>query len=252
MRPAITRLIARTAAGGGFVLLLVACASRPANVSQFEEFDRSATHSRPFSASEARTCEAARRALLSQGYVIDSASAELVQGKKSFQPEIDSHVELQLRIVCARDGAVGRGTIAFVSALQDRYALKKSANSASLGVGALGSVSLPFTSGDDSLVKVSSETIASEPFYERFYALLSRYLLATPEPEPGAVPAALPAPLVDKPAVLPGPLMPSMPAPAQAASAPVPAAAAVPASGPAQAASAAPAPEAPASAASGV
>jgi hypothetical protein len=47
----------------------------------------------------------------------------------------------------------------FVSAVQDRYALKKSPTSASVGVGALGSVSLPFGSNDDSLVKVASSTV---------------------------------------------------------------------------------------------
>ena len=42
--------------------------------------------------------------------------------------------------------------------------------------GVLGSVSLPFSSGDDSLVKVASETISSEVFYDRFFALVRNYL----------------------------------------------------------------------------
>ena len=62
-------------------------------------------------------------------------------------------------------------------ALQDRYTLKKSANSASLGVGALGSVSLPFSSGSDSMVKVGSETIAKDTFYDSFFDLVKRYLV---------------------------------------------------------------------------
>lgn len=50
-------------------------------------------------------------------------------------------------------------TSALASALQDRYVIKKINNSASLGVGALGSVSLPVTASDDTLVKVGSETV---------------------------------------------------------------------------------------------
>jgi len=60
--------------------------------------------------------------------------------------------------------------------------LKKSNNSASLGVGAIGSVSLPFTSSNDSMVKVTSETISSEPFYDRFFDLVSRYLVVDQSP----------------------------------------------------------------------
>ena len=65
-----------------------------------------------------------------------------------------------------------------MTALQDVYALKKSNNSASLGVGALGSVSLPFSSSNDAMVKVASKTIASDIFYDRFFDLVKRFLVA--------------------------------------------------------------------------
>ena len=81
-----------------------------------EQFGSANTYSRLFNASAAQTCEAARRALLSQG-------------------------------------------------------------SASLGVGAFGSVSLPFSSSSDSMVRVGSETIASDAFYDRFFELVRRYLV---------------------------------------------------------------------------
>jgi hypothetical protein len=73
----------------------------------------------------------------------------------------------------------------FVSAVQDRYALKKSPTSASVGVGALGSVSLPFGSNDDSLVKVASSTVTDAEFYRRFFQRLQQYL-----PADGGKPAA--------------------------------------------------------------
>jgi hypothetical protein len=158
--------------------LLAGCANGGRAKLEPEAFGSTTTHSRNFESAPAFTCEAARRALLSQGFVIIAADGERVNGRKYFQPESEMHVQLEFHAVCAPDGRGGKHTIAFVNALQDRYALKKSNNSASLGVGAFGSLSLPFTSSEDSLVKVASETITSAPFYERFFKLLERYLEA--------------------------------------------------------------------------
>ena len=151
-----------------------------------EAFGSTTTHARSFSATEAQTCEAARRALLSQGYQVKDASSELVTGTKSFQPASEVHVEMQFRVVCAKDVHAAKGersSVAFVSALQDRYAQKKVNNSASVGVGVLGSVSLPYSSSEDAMVKVASETVTDEQFYDRFYALIERYLVADSGPE---------------------------------------------------------------------
>lgn len=174
-----TSLIFRSAAWGivmGALGLLSACTTPAKRSSPQEEFGSTSTYSRMFDASPAATCEAARRALLSQGYVINMSKDDLVLGQKSFQPDAESHLQMEIRVVCAPESKDGKITIGFVTALQDRYALKKTNNSASLGVGAFGSVSLPFSSGDDSLVKVASETINSEPFYDRFFTLVHRYL----------------------------------------------------------------------------
>jgi hypothetical protein len=150
---------------------------------QTEDFSSSTTHTRAFVASPAQACEAARRALLSQGYVTSATGPDLVSGRKNFQPESEVHVEVEFRIVCAPDSPGGATTIAFVTALQDRFALKKVNNSASLGVGAFGSLSLPFSSSDDAMVKVASETIAGSRFYERFFQLMLHYM-----PPPAAAP----------------------------------------------------------------
>lgn len=176
-------------------LALAGCASKsPQRVSYDPEaFSSTDTHTRIFEASEAQTCEAARRALLSQGYLVTASNTELVTGKKSFQPAPEVHVELDFRVVCAtetgsrrqaRGSSVPR-TLVFVSALQDRYSLKKVNNSASLGVGVIGSVSLPYSSSDDSLVKVASQTVTDENFYDRFFAIVQRYVVVdVAEPEP--------------------------------------------------------------------
>ena len=157
--------------------LLAACAGNPKQATfQREEFEPGTTYSRSFSAAEAQTCEAARRALLSQGYVVTIANADVVNARKSFQPESDTHVEIEFRVVCAAEVKGSGRTLVFVSALQDRYAVKKSNSSASVGVGAFGSLSLPFSGSDDSLVKVASETITASSFYDRYFKLVTRYL----------------------------------------------------------------------------
>ena len=156
------------------------CAVPHASVDTYESFDSSATFSRTFAAREAQACEAARRTLLSQGYVISIATADQVRGRKSFQPAAETHVEVEFNVVCARDGVAGARTIAFVNAVQERFALKKSRESASVGVGAFGSLSVPFTGSDDSLVKVASSTVTSARFYDRFFQLLERYLAGDP------------------------------------------------------------------------
>ncbi len=46
-----------------------------------EEFGSTTTHTRVYAASEAQTCEAARRALLSQGYLVTTATDEQVVGR---------------------------------------------------------------------------------------------------------------------------------------------------------------------------
>lgn len=187
----------------GLALVLGGCASgsQPDTIKSKvylnEAFASTETYSRVYPASVTETCEAARRALLSQGYVITTPiKPDAVNGRKSFQPQPEMHVQIEFHIVCVSEGrsanaaavasaastasapaaAEVTSTVAFVNAVQDRYSLKKSLNSASLGVGVLGSVSLPVSSTDESLVKVASETIPAGTFYDRFFSLIDRYL----------------------------------------------------------------------------
>lgn len=141
-----------------------------------ESFTSAATFSRMFDARADQTCEAARRALLSQGYIIDTSRNDLVEGNKNFQPEPERHLKMNIRVVCAAESGDGALSVGFVSAVQDSFALRKASNSASVGVSALGSLSLPFSAGHDAMIKVGSETIQSERFYESFFELMRRYL----------------------------------------------------------------------------
>jgi hypothetical protein len=152
------------------------CSSPKTAIYEHENFDDSGTFSRDYPVSEVAACEAARRALLSQGYIITSSDPKLVSGNKSFQQTGETHLQISFSIVCAKDGGADHHSTMFANALQDRYALKKVNNSASLGVGVLGSVSMPIGSTDDSMVKVASETVTSPKFYERYFALVDVFL----------------------------------------------------------------------------
>src|SRR5262245_34047250 len=90
------------------LLLLSACSTAPTRgVYQQEKFDSSETFARSFDAPPAQTCEAARRTLLSQGYLIVLAKSDQVTARKSFQPGEDAHVEIDFHVVCAPDGRTG-------------------------------------------------------------------------------------------------------------------------------------------------
>lgn len=174
-----TSLRLRAAAAAALAVVLSGCVNSGKVFAPQEKFGSVATYSRLFDAPAQHTCEAARRALLSQGYIVQSDRADLVEGKKNFQPEADSHLQIMIRVVCVPETADGTVSLGFVTALQDAYTLKKTNNSASLGVGGLGSVSVPFnTGGGESLVKVGSQTIADNDFYESFFDLVKRYLLS--------------------------------------------------------------------------
>ena len=163
-----------------FALLLTACGSTPSaravNVYKTERFQSDETFSRLFDGNVDDTCEAARRALLSQGYVIAKAQKGVLNGTKHFQPDGEVHVEITFNIVCVADGKAESIATAYVSAQQDRYAVKRSTNPTSIGVSAIGSISVPLSSSEDSLVKVASETIPAGEFYDRFFTLMGKML----------------------------------------------------------------------------
>jgi len=195
-------LIARGVLLGALATLAGCGGSKGDTMLMRESFNSDDVYSRSVGVSSPQACEAARRVLLSQGYGVTRADAASVEGSKNFQlDEADQSEQLNLRISCAaQDG--GKAQV-FVSALQDRYALKKSSTSASVGVGMLGSLSLPVGSSGDSLVRVSSTTVQDAAFYKRFFERLNSYLpevtgvvpaAATAAPAPASAPTAAAVP----------------------------------------------------------
>lgn len=118
-------------------------------------------------------CQAARLALLSQGYIAEIPAPNQIKANKSFQPEDDSHVVIDFNVVCA---GTRNGTTLYANAQENRYDLKKTSKSAELNIASVGGISLPWGSSSEALVKVSGHTIDEPGFYKRFYELIDRQL----------------------------------------------------------------------------
>ncbi len=84
-------LLLMVAAG---VALLGGCITTGKVLEPQEKFSSVSTYSRLYDASPAQTCEAARRALLSQGYIINTNTPDLIAGQK----------KLSARCRCPRAG----------------------------------------------------------------------------------------------------------------------------------------------------
>ena len=185
---------------------------------QPEAFDAS-SFARHFGAAPARTCEAARRALLSQGYQVTSDAAQQVTARKYFQPDAEHHVQLEFRVVCTPESLGPDTSTAFVSGLKDQYLVRKVKESASVGVGGIGSLSLPIEGGMEALVKVSSETVVDRALYERLFDLVDEHLARAVEPAPSlplhtpaAAPMPAPQPVASAPATAAATATPQAPA----------------------------------------
>lgn len=152
-------------------------------------------------------CESARRSLLGQGYLIDSAAGEQVKGRKAYRSADNLNTFIEMNVVCVPDR---KGSTLYTNGVLSTYDLKKSGNSASVGISAVGSISLPFGQSADSLVKIAEETIEDKAFYARFFAAVGHVLQemeSRPESEPAPTEPAQGAPEADI-APEPGPVTP--------------------------------------------
>ncbi|MEC5407651.1 DUF2242 domain-containing protein [Paraburkholderia sp. MPAMCS5] len=167
------------------LMTLAACSSAPTPKFSQELFETGASpYARNFNSSVTDSCEAARRALLSQGYLTTMTGTDTVDGTKNFQPTSDTHVSVEFHVVCTPGEEASSTSIVYVNAVQNGFALKKSDTSASVGLSVLGSLSLPIRSNSDAMVKISSETIPSGKFYDRFFGLVDHYLQTVVRTQP--------------------------------------------------------------------
>jgi len=192
---------------------LAACSSASQPKFQQEMFDTGASpFSRTFKVGSSDACEAARRALLNQGYLTTLTQTDRIDATKDFQPSGESHVTVEFHVVCTPGVDADGSSIVYANAIQSGYTLKKSDTSASVGLSILGSVSLPIRSNSDAMVKVSSETIQSNAFYDRFFDSVHHYVstLIKTAPVPTAAVKATTLPGAARLIQTPPPVQPSV------------------------------------------
>jgi len=151
------------------VALLAGCAShRPPP----QQFTADAPFSRTFSGSGDTVCWSVKRALLSQGYMLDRPNdAGVLTGSRDEQPQPKLNVTLRLQTSCAdnRNGT----SIVFVTATREDSRLQKMKQSTSMGVGP---ATLTMPSGSaEVLGTVRRVTITDPVFYNQFFALVKEF-----------------------------------------------------------------------------
>jgi len=169
-RPALCR---RTAIATLVALALAACAAKPPVRSYVNE---SFTLDSPFQYYSDRApesaCEVGKRALLSQGYQIENAqplATLTIRGEKYFQPRADHANKLSITLVCLPSSL---GAVIYANALETQYELKSQGSSAGFSVSGMGSLSLPWTSDKDVLVKIGDVTVTQPEFYQKLFELI--------------------------------------------------------------------------------
>jgi len=153
-------------------LAAVGCASKKVDVAQ-ASISAQAPFSRNFQGSGDAVCWSVKRALLSQGYMLDRPNESgVLTGTRDFQPEPKLNISYHLQTTCAdnRDGT----SIVFVTAEREDSQLQKMKQSTSVGVGP---ATLTMPSGSAQVLGVvRRETIRDPAFYDRFFALVQTYV----------------------------------------------------------------------------
>jgi len=117
-------------------------------------------------------CWSVKRALLTQGYMLDRGGEGLIlAGTKETQPDDDTNVSVRLQATCV-DNRDGTSTV-FATATRELSKVQSVGHSSSIGA-SIATLSLP--SGTDRALRVQHrETIQDPRFYQGFYALVQNY-----------------------------------------------------------------------------
>jgi len=161
----VALMVAATVAAGG-------CASHKVDIAQ-QSISAQAPFSRTFQGSGDTVCWGVKRALLSQGYMLDRPNdSGVLTGTRDFQPDPKLNVSYHLQTTCAdnRDGT----SIVFVTAEREDSQLQKMKQSTSVGVGP---ATLTMPSGSAQVLGVvRRETVKDPAFYDRFFSLVQSYV----------------------------------------------------------------------------
>jgi hypothetical protein len=171
------------------MMLLGGCAHRPPPA----QFSADAPFSRTFNGSGDVICWSVKRALLSQGYMLDHAGeAGILTGSRDAQPNPKLNVTTRLQTTCAdnRNGT----SIVFVTATREENKLQKMKQTTSVGVGP---ATLTMPAGSARVLgTVRRETVKDPDFYNQFFTLVQSYsdqerLSQSSRPADGSRPARL-------------------------------------------------------------
>jgi hypothetical protein len=121
----------------------------------------------------ATLCEAVKRALMSDGYVVAKGDPLNISGGKEFQVEDNHHAILNVFATC--DQRVGASTL-FVTATEEHFDIKNIRKSTLFGVPVVAPISIGTRMEGDYQVKIRGETVTKGDFYERFYQAVQREL----------------------------------------------------------------------------
>ena len=167
-RPALALL---TAAG-----LVAGCASGK-HESGRERFTSAAPFSKTISGPGDAVCWSVKRALLSQGYMLDRPSdSGVLTGTLDLQPQEKRNVSIHLQTTCAdnRNGS----SIVFATASREESKLQKMRQTTSAGIGP---ATLTMPSGSAKVLGVvKRETIQDPGFYNGFFALVEKFVAQEP------------------------------------------------------------------------
>ena len=154
------------------LLAVTGCASHRHDLAR-DSVKSDAPYSRTFSGSGDVVCWSVKRALLSQGYMLDRPNdSGVLTGTRDFQPQDKINVTLRLQATCAdnKDGT----SIVFATAVREDSRLQKMKQSTSVGVGP---ATLTMPSGSaEVLGVVRRETLQDPGFYDRFFTLVQGFV----------------------------------------------------------------------------
>lgn len=153
-------------------LPLAGCASHKHDLAR-DSINADAPFSRTFSGSGEMVCWSVKRALLSQGYMLDRPNdSGVLTGTRDFQPQPKVNVTVRLQATCAdnKDGS----SIVFATAVREDSRLQKMKQSTSVGIGP---ATLTMPSGSAEVLGiVRRETLQDPGFYERFFTLVQGFI----------------------------------------------------------------------------
>ena len=152
--------------------LLAACGGAD-NYAQREEFAAETLHRRDFAVAAPLLCDAARRAMLGDGYIVTRSEDGRLLGGKEFQVDENRHAILNLYVNCESRAA---GATLFVTATEEHFDVKATRQSSSIGFPVLAPIYFGTLREADSQVKIHGETVTQNAFYERYYRAVQREL----------------------------------------------------------------------------